>query len=84
MDKNISYLISQAILQEALGASKKFPAFNSAHEGLAIIWEEFEELKAEVFKKQSDYDFTALRKEAIHLGAMALRFIYDVSGKGGK
>jgi len=70
--------IARDILDEAIRASECYPPFHSAHEGLAIIWEEFEELKREVFKKQSQYDLALMRKEAIQVGAMALRFIYDV------
>lgn len=57
----------------------RFPKFNTAHEGLAVILEEFEGLKAEVFKKQSNYDVDKMRKEATQLGAMALRFIIDIT-----
>jgi len=73
-----AYIISKEIHMECMSASQQFPAFNNAHEGLAVIWEEFEELKKEVFKKQSNYDIPKMRKEVIQLGAMALRFIYDV------
>jgi len=67
------------IREEHNRAIDKFPKFNNAHEGLAVIWEEFEELKAEVFKKQSQYDIDRMRREAIQLGAMALRFIVDIT-----
>ena len=60
-------------------AISHFPAFASAHEGLAIIQEEFEELKAEVFKNQSQRSNTKMHKEALQLATMALRFIIDVS-----
>jgi hypothetical protein len=64
-------------------ASSKFPPFNSAHEGLGVIWEEFEELKAEVFKKKGDRSYPSMKNEATQVAAMALRFILDVVEKGG-
>jgi len=59
-------------------AISHFPPFASAHEGLAIIQEEFEELKAEVFRHQSKRDIAKLRKEALQVATMAARFIIDV------
>lgn len=70
--------IGEEIVSEFISASQAYGSFNNAHEGLAVLWEEFEELKAEVFKKQSQYDLENMRKEAIQVGAMALRFVYDV------
>ena len=67
------------ILEELNSALDKFGPFNSPHEGLAVIQEEFEELKAEVFKQFKDRDIVKLRKEAKHLGAMALRFMVDLT-----
>ena len=63
-------------------AISKFPPFNSAHEGYAIILEELEELKAEVFKKQEDRSYPAMKHEATQVATMALRFILDVCEKG--
>jgi hypothetical protein len=66
------------IVQEYREATWLHGSFNSAHEGYAVILEELDELKAEVWKKRADRDIKLMRKEAIQVGAMALRFIMDV------
>ena len=62
------------IKDEYDSAKLKFDRFNSAHEGYAVILEELDELwdaiKGNVSKE-------IMRKEAIQVGAMALRFLND-------
>lgn len=50
----------------------------SAHEGFAILKEEVDELWDEVKKKQPTQDIEKLKKEALQVGAMALRFLVDI------
>jgi hypothetical protein len=70
-------------------ASAKFPAFNSSHEGFAVLKEEVDELWDEV-KKNPKKDPLAtspedgearrrakMRAEAVQVAAMAIRFITD-------
>lgn len=67
---------------EAERAVAKHPPLSSAHEGYAVIEEEFIELRAEVFKGGSaPRDAMAMRTEAVQLGAMAVRFLVDVCAK---
>lgn len=66
---------------ELLRAKRLFPAFHSEHEGFAIILEELDELKAEIWKNQSKRDRAAIRKEAVQLAAMAMRFVDDLCGE---
>lgn len=76
-DDNIEDLV-----REFRAAKAKFPRFNSAHEGFAVLLEEVEELKAEVFKGGTKPRSVArMRREAIQVGAMALRFLNDVCGE---
>jgi len=51
-----------------------FPLFNSDHEGFAILKEEVDELWDEVKNKNTDDDAN-LFVEAIHVAAMAIKFI---------
>lgn len=67
-------------LREIYRATKilGFPPFNSAHEGFAILLEEVDELKAHVWVNQKKRNVVEMRKEAIQVAAMALRFAAEV------
>ena len=68
------------IFAELMSASSKFPPMASPHEGYAIILEELDELKEELFKQHHSRNPIALRKEAMQVGAIALRFMVDCCG----
>ena len=61
-------------------AAHKFPKFNSAHEGYAVIKEELDELWELVKKsKQSGPNqFSEQQYEAVQVAAMSLRFLVDL------
>ena len=61
---------------EYLRAVKKHQPMVNAHEGWAVLLEEVDELWDEVKKQKRDPE--KLRKEAVQVGAMALRFILDI------
>ena len=67
------------IREEHTRAISKFGKFHNVHEGWGVIREEYLELEDEIRKKQKDYDIDQMRREAAQLGAMALRFIVDVT-----
>lgn len=60
-------------------ARKMHSSFASAHEGLAVIHEEFVELQMEVYKKRQNRDIDKMRLEAIQIAAMAIRFASDIT-----
>lgn len=71
------------LVTEIETACSKFPPFNSAHEGFAVLKEEVDELWAHVMKKQGERNIEAMRKEAVQVAAMAVRFCADVCYDGG-
>jgi hypothetical protein len=69
----VEYWLNE-IRYELESASKKFTAFSSPHEGYAVILEELDELWECI--KLNDHG-ELMKKEAIQVGAMALRFLID-------
>lgn len=51
-----------------------WPCYNSAHEALAVLQEEFEELKREVHTNQMLRSLEDMRKECIQVAAVAVKF----------
>lgn len=74
----------KAVGAEIDKAITKYPAFNSAHEGFAVLKEEVDELWDEVKVKQGERDVEVMIGEAIQVAAMAIRFIVDIGGRGQK
>ena len=70
------------VLNELHTASVRFPPMATAMDGVGILREEFEELWDEVKTKQGLRSEDRLRKEAIQVAAMALRFIHDICEQG--
>ena len=66
----------QRVNEEYERASQKHPNFPSLHHGLSVIWEEFEELKTEIFKKEPDLE--NLKSELTQIAAMCYRFDKDL------
>lgn len=67
---------------EVARAEALWPPLNSAHEGYAVLLEEVDEMKEHVWMNQKRRDVAAMRKEAIEVAAMAVRFIRDVCDGG--
>ncbi len=66
---------------ELEAAYKHFPVdFRSAHEGVAIIEEEFLEFRSAAYWPHKTKDDEA--EEAVQLAAMSLRYLVDVCYKG--
>ena len=68
----------KAIEAEYMRATRKYGPFASAHEGWAVIREELDELWDAI---KANAETQELRKEAIQIGAMALRFLTDAAAR---
>lgn len=71
--------ICDEFLDELSSARNRFPPFNSAHEGYAVILEEIQELWEEIKdnKRPDSERIPAMRKEAIQCGAMLVAFLKE-------
>lgn len=77
MAANLNEVLAE-VGAEVARAEALWPPMNSAHEGYAVILEELDELKDHVWLKQSHRVVDDMRKEAIEVAAMAIRFVRDV------
>lgn len=79
MEKQLMYMAHDDILNEYINARDRFPAFNSGHEGYAVILEELDELWEEVTDNKRDPKIRRpmMRKEAMQVAAMALAFMVE-------
>lgn len=68
----------QEIKEEARRARSKFPAFNSGHEGFAVLLEEVDELWDEIKSAKGGTWNNSMREEAIQVAAMAVQFVLDL------
>lgn len=68
----------EIVLRELQRARRRFEPFHSAHEGLAIIREEYREFEEAVFHGTGEEALD----EAVQLAAMALRYVVDIGKRG--
>ena len=66
----------QRIRMEFLRASSIHPVLHSKHEALAVIEEEFLELREDIFEKY--HADTDIREEATQTAAMCMRLMVDL------
>jgi hypothetical protein len=71
--------LTAEVAHEVHRAMRKHAAMHSGHEGYAVILEELDEMWDEVKRQKADP--VALRKEAIQVAAMAVRFVLDICDK---
>ena len=81
-DEEVDQLaIALAEVTKEYEAASKFPLFNSAHEGYAVLAEEVDELWDEVKKNQKIRSEEKLRAEAKQVAAMALKLMVSLAMK---
>jgi hypothetical protein len=78
MQPNMIDKILEEVGDELAHAVIAWPPMNSAHEGYAVILEETDELWEHVKTGQKKRDLAAMRKEAVQIAAMAVRFALEV------
>lgn len=64
--------------QELERAVAKHPPLHSLHEAYAVILEEVDEFKAEVWKQNKARDPQAIRAELVQIVAMCARTVHDL------
>lgn len=77
-------LVRQGVLSEVeaeLLRAQLFPAYNSSHEGHAVILEELDELWDEIKDNKRAGTMDRQRAEALQVASTAVRFVIDICDK---
>jgi hypothetical protein len=74
----MSSRFAELVQHELADARSKHLPLNSLHEGYAVILEQLEEVKAQVFKKRQSRHLTTLLRELVQTAAMCQRLAEDV------
>lgn len=67
--------IAHEAMTDALTIARLWPRYNSAHEAMAVLLEEVDELKEHVWMNQRKRDLAAMRKEAMDVLVVGLRIV---------
>lgn len=76
-DDQIASLFFRLVQTELRRACVKHPPLHSLHEAFAVILEEVDEFKAEVWKQTSKRDVANMRQELVQIAAMCARVVHD-------
>lgn len=68
----------EMVAEELAKAQSQHAPLNSAHEAYAVILEELDEFKAEVWKKREKRDRANMLKELVQVAAMCARTAQDL------
>lgn len=79
LDRELMRETAELALVEAVSGYTNWGACNSAHEAFAVLHEEVDELWDHVKTKQKNRDLAAMRKEAMQVAAMAIRFAAEAT-----
>jgi hypothetical protein len=70
-------VLLEMVANEIARARAKHAPINSAHDGYAVILEELDEFKAEVWKKRNERDRENMLTELVQCTAMCIRTAVD-------
>ncbi len=71
----------EMVKQELESVRRKVQPFNSFHEALGILWEEFSEFRDEVFKKERKRDKDNMLRELVQIAGICERISEDLLHK---
>jgi hypothetical protein len=77
--KNREQLILAEMMKEYESAKAEYSPFTSHHEGWAVIKEQLDEVWDEIKKKRGTKSQEKIMKEVLHVGAMSLRFLMELT-----